>query len=158
MKRTRLHRHTCVQIPHWEKITSYEFHDAILHSLFLAVSLKVTKIFPEKYCFSVFSSNHADTLTCKEDHACPNCESSFASQEILAEHLQTLHQKPSEEKEFKCRNCGKKFPVKQALQRQWVEKKSVFQGSSHSIIYFCWLNPNLGFIFFYLFLSSLFSY
>ncbi|ETE68945.1 PR domain zinc finger protein 5, partial [Ophiophagus hannah] len=58
---------------------------------------------------------------CKEDHACPNCESSFPSQEILAEHLQTLHQKPSEEKEFKCRNCGKKFPVKQALQRHVLQ-------------------------------------
>ncbi|KAM7051858.1 PR domain zinc finger protein 5 isoform 2-T2 [Acridotheres tristis] len=63
----------------------------------------------------------ADPLTCKQDHACPNCESSFASQEILAEHLQTLHQKPSEEKEFKCRNCGKKFPVKQALQRHVLQ-------------------------------------
>ncbi|XP_074946263.1 PR domain zinc finger protein 5 isoform X7 [Phalacrocorax aristotelis] len=63
----------------------------------------------------------ADPLSCKEDHACPNCESSFASQEILAEHLQTLHQKPSEEKEFKCRNCGKKFPVKQALQRHVLQ-------------------------------------
>ncbi|NWX53090.1 PRDM5 protein, partial [Steatornis caripensis] len=63
----------------------------------------------------------ADPLTCKEDHACPNCESSFASQEILAEHLQTLHQKPSEEKEFKCQNCGKKFPVKQALQRHVLQ-------------------------------------
>ncbi|NXJ77040.1 PRDM5 protein, partial [Trogon melanurus] len=63
----------------------------------------------------------ADPLTCKDDHACPNCESSFASQEILAEHLQTLHQKPSEEKEFKCRNCGKKFPVKQALQRHVLQ-------------------------------------
>ncbi|NXK66111.1 PRDM5 protein, partial [Sylvietta virens] len=63
----------------------------------------------------------ADPLTCNQDHACPNCESSFASQEILAEHLQTLHQKPSEEKEFKCRNCGKKFPVKQALQRHVLQ-------------------------------------
>ncbi|XP_010282372.1 PREDICTED: PR domain zinc finger protein 5, partial [Phaethon lepturus] len=63
----------------------------------------------------------ADPLTCKDNHACPNCESSFASQEILAEHLQTLHQKPSEEKEFKCRNCGKKFPVKQALQRHVLQ-------------------------------------
>ncbi|XP_077156540.1 PR domain zinc finger protein 5 isoform X2 [Paroedura picta] len=62
-----------------------------------------------------------DFVNCKEDHACPNCESSFASQEILAEHLQTLHQKPSEEKEFKCRNCGKKFPVKQALQRHVLQ-------------------------------------
>nr|XP_056711448.1 PR domain zinc finger protein 5 isoform X2 [Euleptes europaea] len=62
-----------------------------------------------------------DPINCKEDHACPNCESSFASQEILAEHLQTLHQKPSEEKEFKCRNCGKKFPVKQALQRHVLQ-------------------------------------
>ncbi|XP_072481369.1 PR domain zinc finger protein 5 isoform X2 [Notamacropus eugenii] len=58
-----------------------------------------------------------DSPSCKKDHACPHCESSFASQEILAEHLQMLHQKPSEEKEFKCKNCGKKFPVKQALQR-----------------------------------------
>lgn len=49
------------------------------------------------------------------------CESSFPSEEILAAHLQSLHQRPStEEKEFKCRNCGKKFPIKQALQRQWV--------------------------------------
>ncbi|XP_048365943.1 PR domain zinc finger protein 5 isoform X2 [Sphaerodactylus townsendi] len=62
-----------------------------------------------------------DSVHCKEDHACPNCESSFASQEILAEHLQTLHQKPSEDKEFKCRNCGKKFPVKQALQRHVLQ-------------------------------------
>ncbi|KAK9398905.1 PR domain zinc finger protein 5 [Crotalus adamanteus] len=66
-------------------------------------------------------TNEKDCSTCKEDHACPNCESSFASQEILAEHLQTLHQKPSEEKEFKCRNCGKKFPVKQALQRHVLQ-------------------------------------
>ncbi|XP_065541999.1 PR domain zinc finger protein 5 isoform X8 [Lathamus discolor] len=63
----------------------------------------------------------ADTLTFNEEHACPNCESSFASQEILAEHLQTLHQKPSEEKEFKCQNCAKKFPVKQALQRHVLQ-------------------------------------
>ncbi|XP_074084433.1 PR domain zinc finger protein 5 isoform X4 [Macrotis lagotis] len=68
-----------------------------------------------------------DSPSYKKDHACPHCESSFASQEILAEHLQMLHQKPSEEKEFKCKNCGKKFPVKQALQRHvlhCVEKTS----------------------------------
>ncbi|KAM9378292.1 PR domain zinc finger protein 5 [Phaethornis superciliosus] len=64
-----------------------------------------------------------DLLTCKQNHVCPHCESSFASQEILAEHLQTLHQKLSEEKEFKCRNCGKKFPVKQALQRHYEQHK-----------------------------------
>lgn len=55
----------------------------------------------------------------KEDHPCLLCESSFPSEEILAAHLQSLHQRPcSEEKDFKCRNCGKKFPIKQALQRQ----------------------------------------
>ena len=55
----------------------------------------------------------------KEDHPCLLCESSFPSEEVLAAHLQSLHQRPSvEEKEFKCRNCSKKFPVKQALQRQ----------------------------------------
>ncbi|KAK1875536.1 PR domain zinc finger protein 5, partial [Dissostichus eleginoides] len=54
----------------------------------------------------------------KEDYPCLLCESSFPSEEILANHLQTLHQRPSsEEKDFKCRNCGKKFPVRQALQR-----------------------------------------
>ncbi|XP_036834235.1 PR domain zinc finger protein 5 isoform X1 [Oncorhynchus mykiss] len=54
----------------------------------------------------------------KEDHPCLLCESSFPSEEILAAHLQSLHQRPStEEKEYKCRNCGKKFPIKQALQR-----------------------------------------
>uniref|UniRef100_F7BV92 Zinc finger protein n=1 Tax=Ornithorhynchus anatinus TaxID=9258 RepID=F7BV92_ORNAN len=61
-----------------------------------------------------------DSVSTKQDYACPLCASGFSSQEILSEHLQTLHQKPSEEKEFKCRNCGKKFPVKQALQRQCV--------------------------------------
>lgn len=116
------------------------------------VSLNVIRICPENYFFTGFASNHADPLTCKEDHACPNCESSFASQEILAEHLQTLHQKPSEEKEFKCRNCGKKFPVKQALQRQWVETRGFFffffrdhLNEFNSIIYFSWLNHNLSF-------------
>ncbi|RMC13506.1 hypothetical protein DUI87_08582 [Hirundo rustica rustica] len=75
----------------------------------------------------------AHPLTCKQDHACPNCESSFASQEILAEHLQTLHQKPSEEKEFKCRNCGKKFPVKQALQRHYEQHKEACRGDARFI-------------------------
>lgn len=57
----------------------------------------------------------------KEDHPCLLCESSFPSEEILAAHLQSLHQRPiTEEKEYKCRNCGKKFPIKQALQRQCV--------------------------------------
>ncbi|KAJ7327007.1 hypothetical protein JRQ81_016766 [Phrynocephalus forsythii] len=69
----------------------------------------------------VQQSDEKESLSCKKDHTCPNCESSFASQEILAEHLQTLHQKPSEEKEFKCRNCGKKFPVRQALQRHVLQ-------------------------------------
>ncbi|MBN3288643.1 PRDM5 protein, partial [Polyodon spathula] len=57
----------------------------------------------------------------KDDHPCPHCENSFPSQVILAAHLQTLHQKPSEEKELKCRNCGKKFPVKQAFQRHILQ-------------------------------------
>ncbi|XP_054417966.1 PR domain zinc finger protein 5 isoform X2 [Pteronotus mesoamericanus] len=54
---------------------------------------------------------------CDGDRACPQCESSFASEEVLAEHLLSLHQTPREEKEFKCKGCGKTFPVKQALQR-----------------------------------------
>lgn len=59
-------------------------------------------------------------LDCEEDYACPQCESSFSSEEILTEHRQTFHQKPTGEKEFKCQSCGKKFPVRQALQRQCV--------------------------------------
>uniref|UniRef100_UPI00398E8778 PR domain zinc finger protein 5 isoform X5 n=1 Tax=Pristiophorus japonicus TaxID=55135 RepID=UPI00398E8778 len=66
-------------------------------------------------------SGDKDMSSDKEGYACPQCESSFRSQDILAEHLQSLHQKPSEEKEFKCRNCGKKFPVKQALQRHVLQ-------------------------------------
>ncbi|XP_041053091.1 PR domain zinc finger protein 5 isoform X6 [Carcharodon carcharias] len=66
-------------------------------------------------------SGEKEILSDKEGYACPQCESSFQSQDILAEHLQSLHQKPSEEKEFKCRNCGKKFPVKQALQRHVLQ-------------------------------------
>lgn len=62
----------------------------------------------------------AGHLDCEEDYACPQCESSFSSEEILTEHRQTLHQKPTGEKEFKCQSCGKKFPVRQALQRQCV--------------------------------------
>ncbi|XP_063057852.1 PR domain zinc finger protein 5 isoform X3 [Engraulis encrasicolus] len=59
-----------------------------------------------------------EVLIKKEDHPCLLCENSFPSEEVLAAHLQSLHQRPStEEKEFKCRSCGKKFPVKQALQR-----------------------------------------
>ncbi|XP_040186184.1 PR domain zinc finger protein 5 isoform X1 [Rana temporaria] len=69
------------------------------------------------------SGEKTETEHCNhnDDHDCPLCESSFPSHEILAEHLQALHQKPSEEKEFKCRNCGKKFPVKQALQRHVLQ-------------------------------------
>ncbi|XP_017656490.1 PR domain zinc finger protein 5 isoform X2 [Nannospalax galili] len=67
------------------------------------------------------AAGRKDLLGCKEDYACPQCESSFASEEILAEHLRTLHQKPTGEKEFKCKKCGKKFPVKQALQRHVLQ-------------------------------------
>ncbi|XP_070228013.1 PR domain zinc finger protein 5 isoform X3 [Bos mutus] len=75
-----------------------------------------------------------DRFGCKEDYACPYCESSFTSEEILAEHLQTLHQKPTEEKEYKCKSCGKKFPVKQALQRHVLQcsAKSSLKDSSRS--------------------------
>ncbi|XP_069782894.1 PR domain zinc finger protein 5 [Narcine bancroftii] len=66
-------------------------------------------------------SDDKDLLSDKEGYSCPQCQSSFPSQDILAEHLQSLHQKPSEEKEFKCRNCGKKFPIKQALQRHVLQ-------------------------------------
>uniref|UniRef100_A0A9J7ZYL7 Zinc finger protein n=1 Tax=Cyprinus carpio carpio TaxID=630221 RepID=A0A9J7ZYL7_CYPCA len=53
----------------------------------------------------------------KEDNPCLLCESSFPSEEVLAEHLQSLDQRGStEDKEFKCHSCGKEFPVKQALQ------------------------------------------
>ncbi|XP_062898301.1 PR domain zinc finger protein 5 isoform X5 [Mobula hypostoma] len=67
------------------------------------------------------TSGDKDLLGNKEGYSCPQCECCFRSQDILAEHLQSLHQKPSEEKEFKCRNCGKKFPIKQALQRHVLQ-------------------------------------
>uniref|UniRef100_A0A8C6U0S6 Zinc finger protein n=1 Tax=Neogobius melanostomus TaxID=47308 RepID=A0A8C6U0S6_9GOBI len=70
----------------------------------------------------------------KEDHPCLLCESSFPSEEILAAHLQSLHQRPStEEKEFKCRNCGKKFPIKQALQRHYEQHKEACKGDARFI-------------------------
>ncbi|XP_042839913.1 PR domain zinc finger protein 5 isoform X5 [Panthera tigris] len=80
------------------------------------------------------TAGRKDCLGCKEDYACPQCDSSFTSEEILAEHLQTLHQRPTEEKEFKCKNCGKKFPVKQALQRHVLQctAKSSLKDSSRS--------------------------
>ncbi|XP_040330696.1 PR domain zinc finger protein 5 isoform X3 [Herpailurus yagouaroundi] len=80
------------------------------------------------------TAGRKDCLGCKEDYACPQCDSSFTSEDILAEHLQTLHQKPTEEKEFKCKNCGKKFPVKQALQRHVLQctVKSSLKDSSRS--------------------------
>lgn len=80
------------------------------------------------------TAGRKDLLDCKDDCACPHCESSFASEEILAEHLQTLHQKPTEEKEYKCKSCGKKFPVKQALQRHVLHctAKSSLKDSSRS--------------------------
>ncbi|XP_046726113.1 PR domain zinc finger protein 5 isoform X2 [Silurus meridionalis] len=63
-------------------------------------------------------SSQPESAIKQEDHLCLLCESSFPSEEVLAEHLQSLHQRASaEDKEFKCRNCGKEFPVKQALQR-----------------------------------------
>ncbi|KAB0343701.1 hypothetical protein FD754_020627 [Muntiacus muntjak] len=80
------------------------------------------------------TASRKDRFGCKEDYACPQCESSFTSEEILAEHLQTLHQKPTEEKEYKCKSCGKKFPVKQALQRHVLQcsAKSSLKDSSRS--------------------------
>ncbi|XP_036089332.1 PR domain zinc finger protein 5 isoform X1 [Rousettus aegyptiacus] len=63
----------------------------------------------------------ADGLGRDEDGACPQCECSFASQEVLAEHLRTLHQTPAEDKGLTCKPCGKAFPVKQALQRHVLQ-------------------------------------
>uniref|UniRef100_A0A2K6Q2H5 Zinc finger protein n=1 Tax=Rhinopithecus roxellana TaxID=61622 RepID=A0A2K6Q2H5_RHIRO len=79
------------------------------------------------------TAGRKDHLGCKEDYACPQCESSFTSEDILAEHLQTLHQKPTEEKEFKCKNCGKKFPVKQALQRHFEQHQETCRGDARFV-------------------------
>ncbi|KAA8589676.1 hypothetical protein FQN60_013041 [Etheostoma spectabile] len=74
----------------------------------------------------------------KEDHPCLLCESSFPSEEILAAHLQSLHQRPStEEKEFKCKNCGKKFPIKQALQRHVLHCSESLDPSGDSKAHQC---------------------
>ncbi|XP_022371720.1 PR domain zinc finger protein 5 isoform X3 [Enhydra lutris kenyoni] len=79
------------------------------------------------------TAGRKDCLGRKEDYACPQCDSSFTSEEILAEHLQTLHQKPTEEKEFKCKNCGKKFPVKQALQRHFEQHQETCRGDARFV-------------------------
>uniref|UniRef100_A0A8C6MA47 Zinc finger protein n=1 Tax=Nothobranchius furzeri TaxID=105023 RepID=A0A8C6MA47_NOTFU len=74
----------------------------------------------------------------EEDHPCLLCESSFPSEEILAAHLQSLHQRPStEEKEFKCRNCGKRFPIKQALQRHVLHCSESLDPSADSKAHQC---------------------
>uniref|UniRef100_A0A8D3BP49 Zinc finger protein n=1 Tax=Scophthalmus maximus TaxID=52904 RepID=A0A8D3BP49_SCOMX len=87
--------------------------------------------------------NSKDAKHLKEDHPCLLCESSFPSEEILAAHLQSLHQRPStEEKEFKCRSCGKKFPIKQALQRQWVNCSISLDPSGDSKAHQCSLCHN----------------
>ena len=72
-------------------------------------------------------------LGCEEDFACPQCESSFPSEEVLTEHLQSLHQKPTGEKEFKCENCGKKFPVRQALQRHFEQHRKACRGEARFV-------------------------
>uniref|UniRef100_A0A8C8UKH2 Zinc finger protein n=1 Tax=Peromyscus maniculatus bairdii TaxID=230844 RepID=A0A8C8UKH2_PERMB len=69
----------------------------------------------------------------QEDYACPQCESSFSSEEILTEHRQTLHQKPMGEKEFKCESCGKKFPVRQALQRHFEQHQKACRGDARFV-------------------------
>ncbi|XP_040822766.1 PR domain zinc finger protein 5 isoform X3 [Ochotona curzoniae] len=74
-----------------------------------------------------------DGLDSTDDYTCPHCESSFTSEDILTEHLQTLHQKPSEEKEYKCKNCGKKFPVKQALQRHFEQHQETCRGDARFV-------------------------
>ncbi|KAF5888572.1 PR domain zinc finger protein 5 isoform X2 [Clarias magur] len=79
-------------------------------------------------------STQPESAIKQEDHPCLLCESSFPSEEILAEHLQSLHQRASaEEKEFKCRNCGKEFPVKQALQRHFEQHKEACKGEARFI-------------------------
>lgn len=80
----------------------------------------------------------AGHLDCEEDYACPQCESSFPSEEILTEHQQTLHQKPTGEKEFKCQSCGKKFPVRQALQRQCVCSGCFSLWTVTQTVHFAW--------------------
>ncbi|XP_060229734.1 PR domain zinc finger protein 5 isoform X2 [Meriones unguiculatus] len=72
-------------------------------------------------------------LGCEEDFACPQCESSFPSEEILTEHLQSLHQEPTGEKEFKCEGCGKTFPVKQALQRHFEQHQKACRGDARFV-------------------------
>ncbi|XDV45459.1 hypothetical protein PO909_013556 [Leuciscus waleckii] len=63
-------------------------------------------------------STETELVIKNEDYPCLLCENNFPSEDMLAEHLQSFHQRGStEDKEFKCRSCGKEFPVKQALQR-----------------------------------------
>ncbi|XP_076996286.1 PR domain zinc finger protein 5 isoform X1 [Tamandua tetradactyla] len=52
-----------------------------------------------------------------EERACPQCAASFASAEILAEHMHALHRAPAGGTEATCRHCGRGFPLKQALHR-----------------------------------------
>lgn len=85
-----------------------------------------------------------DLVIKNEDYPCLLCESNFPSEDVLAEHLQSLHQRGrTEDKEFKCSSCGKEFPVKQALQRQSVphtHSHSVYSASvSHNadIMFIC---------------------
>ncbi|XP_069878152.1 PR domain zinc finger protein 5 isoform X1 [Dipodomys merriami] len=80
------------------------------------------------------AAGRKDHWGCEEEHACSQCKLNFPSEEILAEHVQTLHQRATEEKEVKCKNCGKKFPVKQALQRHALHcaSKSSPKDSSRS--------------------------
>ncbi|XP_066090033.1 PR domain zinc finger protein 5 isoform X2 [Saccopteryx bilineata] len=81
------------------------------------------------------ASGRTDCFGCDGDHACPQCDSSFTSEEVLTEHLHALHQTPGGDKEFKCRSCGRKFPVRQALQRHVLQcpAKSSPKDSSRSV-------------------------
>lgn len=77
-----------------------------------------------------------DLVIKNEDYPCLLCESNFPSEDVLAEHLQSLHQRGrTEDKEFKCSSCGKEFPVKQALQRQSVpHTHSHWQYTAHQCL------------------------
>ncbi|XP_068448837.1 PR domain zinc finger protein 5 [Clinocottus analis] len=79
-----------------------------------------------------------ELLIKKEDHPCLLCESSFPSEDVLAAHLQSLHQRPSsDDKEFKCRSCGKRFPIKQALQRHVLHCSESLDQSGDSKAHQC---------------------
>jgi len=78
-------------------------------------------------CFKVFTdqhkfSNHQRVHLAMKPFSCQHCETSFSRQDKLKRHMQTVHSRQDDIKQYPCRYCNKGYQRKDKLTQHMTNK------------------------------------